>query len=443
LSKIKVTSKCEIYDGMSITFKAPCDCTAVDGLNVYYHDRPYQFSFRDTHGNDLAGIRNLFTAGSYVKVVLDTASGFAYIQNADSNAYLEARLDNVLKDETKALYGLGVDAVPDDVFSELNNLVKHSVGNLVIEKITESTAWTVPRVVEQRFKVYAVGGGGGGGNNAGTNKGGGGGGGGYVEVQWLTLPAGDVVDIVCGAGGASASDTGNGMDGGATLFGSYLTALGGKGGLSTGRGGDGGAGGGAGSGASKVDDATGGNGGIYGGGGGGGNGTVSGGGDGGTYGGGGGAGSYNGTGGAGGTHGGAGGTKTSSIAAGNGVRHCFSYYEHLNNEMSITGAAGGSYGGGGGYGGNGGIGGVTNNAGGGGGGGYGGNGGSGGSYSGGGGGNYGGNGGKGANGGGGGGGLFCAGSDASSKRGGAGGGIVAAATSGGAGGCYILYFREE
>ena len=115
MSKIKVTSKCEIYDGMSITFKAPCDCTAVDGLNVYYHDRPYQFSFRDTHGNDLAGVRNLFTAGTYVKVILDTASGIAYIQNSDSNAYLEARLDNVLKDETKALYGLGSAAVPDDV----------------------------------------------------------------------------------------------------------------------------------------------------------------------------------------------------------------------------------------------------------------------------------------------------------------------------------------
>ena len=128
MSKIKVTSKCEIYDGMSITFKAPCDCTAVDGLNVYYHEVPYHFSLRDAHGNDLARIPNLFTAGTYVKVILDTASGIAYIQNADSNAYLEARLDNVLKDDTKALYGLGPSAIPDDVFAIIGNYQQHFNG---------------------------------------------------------------------------------------------------------------------------------------------------------------------------------------------------------------------------------------------------------------------------------------------------------------------------
>lgn len=119
MSKIKITSKCEIYDGMSITFKAPCGCTAVDGLNVYYQGTTHYFSLRDAHGNNLAGIQNLFAAGTYVKVILDTSSGIAYIQNADSNAYLENRLDNILKDETKALYGLEADDGPDTIFKLL------------------------------------------------------------------------------------------------------------------------------------------------------------------------------------------------------------------------------------------------------------------------------------------------------------------------------------
>ena len=119
MSKIKVTSKVEIYDGMSITFKAPCECTAVDGLTVCYKGMSQSFTLRDSHGNDLAGVRNLFSAGTYVKVILDTTSGVSYIQNADSNAYLENRLDAVLKDETRTLYGLEADAAPDTIFQLL------------------------------------------------------------------------------------------------------------------------------------------------------------------------------------------------------------------------------------------------------------------------------------------------------------------------------------
>lgn len=50
------------------------------------------FIFRDAHGNDLTGIGNLFSEGAYVKVILNTADGYAYIQNADTNAYLENKI---------------------------------------------------------------------------------------------------------------------------------------------------------------------------------------------------------------------------------------------------------------------------------------------------------------------------------------------------------------
>lgn len=89
MAKIKIISECPLYDGMPVTFKAPCDCTAVDGLTVAYGTMSQSFGFRDAHGNDLAGIGNLFAEGAYVKAILNTVNGYAYIQNADTNKYLE------------------------------------------------------------------------------------------------------------------------------------------------------------------------------------------------------------------------------------------------------------------------------------------------------------------------------------------------------------------
>ena len=50
------------------------------------------FLFTDAHGNNLTGVGNLFTTGVIVKVVLNVDEGKAYIQNADTNKYLETAL---------------------------------------------------------------------------------------------------------------------------------------------------------------------------------------------------------------------------------------------------------------------------------------------------------------------------------------------------------------
>ena len=96
MSKIKVTSKCAIYDGMSLTFKAPCNSEAVDGINIYYGSTSTAFTFRDAHGVNLASKADLFTSGAYVKVVLNTTNMYAYLQNADTNNYLETKLASKL-----------------------------------------------------------------------------------------------------------------------------------------------------------------------------------------------------------------------------------------------------------------------------------------------------------------------------------------------------------
>lgn len=130
MTNIKVTSKCTIYDGMSVTFKAPCDCSAIQGLTVKDHSTTKTFTFKDTHGNTLTGVENLFSQGAYIKVVLDTTNNYAYIQNADSNGYLEEKLNAILTDETKALYGMDSSAVPNDVFAAIPGKIHNDNSNL-------------------------------------------------------------------------------------------------------------------------------------------------------------------------------------------------------------------------------------------------------------------------------------------------------------------------
>ena len=92
MANIKVELNHEIIDGQPITFVAPCDCTEIAGLKVYHPNGAKTFVFRDAHGNALTGLGNLFSKGAYVKAILDVINGNAYLQNADTNAYLESRV---------------------------------------------------------------------------------------------------------------------------------------------------------------------------------------------------------------------------------------------------------------------------------------------------------------------------------------------------------------
>ena len=90
---IRVDMDYTIQDGSGVVFTAPCNCNEVVGLKVYFPGGSKEFLFKDAHGVELTGISNLFSAGAYVKAILDVTNGYAYIQNANTNAYLEARFD--------------------------------------------------------------------------------------------------------------------------------------------------------------------------------------------------------------------------------------------------------------------------------------------------------------------------------------------------------------
>lgn len=120
MSIIKVNLDYPIEDGAVITFKAPCNSEDATALNIYYPNimertrsiRQATFTFDDANKYDLKGIPNLFVQGAYVTVILDTNDNIAYIQNANTNAYLEDKfnyLENwvyLTVEEDGCLYGI-------------------------------------------------------------------------------------------------------------------------------------------------------------------------------------------------------------------------------------------------------------------------------------------------------------------------------------------------
>lgn len=91
MANIRVDVSYSIVDGSEVIFTAPCNCNEADGLKVYYPGGSKEFVFKDAHGGTLTGIGELFAKDALVKVILDVAKGFAYVQNADTNSYLESK----------------------------------------------------------------------------------------------------------------------------------------------------------------------------------------------------------------------------------------------------------------------------------------------------------------------------------------------------------------
>ena len=97
MAKIRIDLEATALNGQAVTFKAPADCSDITGLIIYYPEggsvTSKTFKFVDAHGVDVgSGTISLFAANALVKVILDTTAAKAYVQNADTNAYLEGEL---------------------------------------------------------------------------------------------------------------------------------------------------------------------------------------------------------------------------------------------------------------------------------------------------------------------------------------------------------------
>ena len=135
MSKIRIDLETALINGQPLTFQSPADCSQITGLIVYYPEgngtTSKDFKFVDAHGVDVgSGTISLFAENVLVKVVLDTDQGKAYVQNADTNAYLEGRFladadgfmqkmlqmlkgdsnVGIMNGENKKIFGYGVDS---------------------------------------------------------------------------------------------------------------------------------------------------------------------------------------------------------------------------------------------------------------------------------------------------------------------------------------------
>lgn len=102
MSNIRIDLDTAIFTGQQLTFRSPVDCSAITGLVVYHLDASgsqtsSNFQFTDAHGCDVGNIDHLFSADVIVKVILDVEHSKAYVQNADTNTYLENALNDKVK----------------------------------------------------------------------------------------------------------------------------------------------------------------------------------------------------------------------------------------------------------------------------------------------------------------------------------------------------------
>ena len=87
-------------DGETVAFRAPCDASGIKGLIIYYPDLNSQltsaeYTLNDANGGDIGVVDNIFSAGAIVKVILDTDTNNAFVQNSDTNTYLEGKFDAI------------------------------------------------------------------------------------------------------------------------------------------------------------------------------------------------------------------------------------------------------------------------------------------------------------------------------------------------------------
>lgn len=144
---IRVDLNCPIANGTEVVFRSPVDCSKVTGLIVYYQNdentASKEFIFADAHGNNVGDIVHLFAKDAVVKVILDITQGKAFVQNADTNAYLEETFAKKV-DKTDVEISLESKADKAAVQAELDKKAnKSSVDTELSKKMNTGISGTV------------------------------------------------------------------------------------------------------------------------------------------------------------------------------------------------------------------------------------------------------------------------------------------------------------
>ena len=113
----------QIQDGSEVVFRSPVDCSQVTGLLVNHTGGSKEFMFADAHGENVGDIDHLFAENAVVKVILDLESSpsMAFVQNADTNAYLEGRFDDLEEQLLDSLADLAENVISDKLTLRRSN----------------------------------------------------------------------------------------------------------------------------------------------------------------------------------------------------------------------------------------------------------------------------------------------------------------------------------
>lgn len=140
MANIRLDLQTSIVDGQTLTFESPADCSQVTGLIVYYPENDSTvskvFQFADAHGNNIGDL-DLFASGSLVKVIIHIPTSLAYVQNADTNAYLEGKF----KEAVKSING----NKPDEdgnvaITTGITEFTADDEGNVVMQNLPDAFA---------------------------------------------------------------------------------------------------------------------------------------------------------------------------------------------------------------------------------------------------------------------------------------------------------------
>lgn len=97
MSKIKANIGYPPANGKQMSFRAPCNSADTDGLVV----NDVEYTLVDADGYNIAKTPNLWNNGSMVSVILDTINHRAYVQNVNTNGYLEGAFDSIKEQVTQ------------------------------------------------------------------------------------------------------------------------------------------------------------------------------------------------------------------------------------------------------------------------------------------------------------------------------------------------------
>ena len=157
MANIRLDLDTPIVEGQQLIFRSPVDCSTITGLIVYYTSEdgsktPHTFQFADAHGNNVGDI-DLFSSDVLVKVILDVGASRAYVQNADTNKYLEDRLSNVKSEVVQRLTQAEYDAL-EYIDPNVIYVIKDATSSSITYGTEDLVAGTSELPTGQLYFVY-------------------------------------------------------------------------------------------------------------------------------------------------------------------------------------------------------------------------------------------------------------------------------------------------